>query len=108
MRTAPTSQDATLETIIALSRELLSLVESDQWSKAASIEAERQVNIKEYLSTSPADQDLERHQQVFKALLDLNGTVMSLLRERRQDLVRDLRSAEQGRAAVRAYTGIRE
>lgn len=108
MPAGSTSHDAMLETVMALSRELLSLVQSDQWSKAASIEAERQAIIKEYLSTSPSDQDLERHRQVFKALLDLNGTVMSLLRERRQDLVRDLRSAEQGRVAVRAYTGNRE
>ena len=105
MLAGPMSQTAVLETIMALSRKLLSLAQSDQWFEAASIETERQALIQEYFSTAPADQDLERRQQLFQALLDLNGTVISLLSERRQELIRDLRSVEQGRAAVRAYVG---
>jgi hypothetical protein len=97
-----------LEIIMALSRQLVSLAESDQWSEAASIEGERRARIQEYFATLPSDHDVERHQQMFQALLDVNGTVMSMLSERRQHLIRDLRSAEQGRAAVRAYNGNRE
>ena len=108
MRQSPMSQNTMLETIMALSRRLVSLAESDQWSEAASIEAERRARIQEYFATLSPDHDVERHQQMFQALLDVNATVLNLLSERRQHLIRDLRSAEQGRAAVRAYNGNRE
>jgi hypothetical protein len=101
-------QKHALEVIMALSRKLLFLVQCDNWVEAASVEAERQAMLREYFSTMSADLDMEQNKQVVKSLLDHNGTVMSLLSERREHLLRELRSAERGRAAVRAYSGNRE
>lgn len=97
-----------LEVIMALSRKLVLLVQCDKWAEAASVEAERQAMLREYFSTMSGDLDMEQNQQVVKSLLDHNGTVMSLLSKRREHLLRELRSAERGRAAVRAYSGNRE
>lgn len=93
-----------LESITALSRRLLSLAQSDDWAGADAVEVERRALIQRYFSDSPGKQDPEQHRQALQILLDLNEKVMGLLRERRQTLISDLQSIEEGRIAARAYS----
>lgn len=97
-----------LQSITALSRRLVSLAQSDDWPEAESVEAERQVLIQQYFSKSPGDQDPEQDRQALQILLDLNEKVMGMLRDRRQSLISDLQSIEEGRIAARAYSSNRK
>lgn len=93
-----------LESITALSRRLVSLAQSDDWSEAEAVEAERQALIQKYFAKAPDEQDPEQHRQALQILLDLNEKVMHMLRDRRQTLINDLQSIEEGRVAARAYS----
>ena len=107
MKESAARQDSVLESITALSRRLVSLAQSDNWSEAESVEAERQALIRQYFSESLEEQDPEQHRQALQILLDLNMRVMGMLRERRQNLISDLQSIEEGRIAARAYSNNR-
>lgn len=102
------SKEDILESIIALSRRLVSLAQSDEWFEAESLEAERQILIRQYFSTPAAADEAAQRREALQILLDLNQKVMSLLRDRRRILIGDLRSIDEGRAAARAYSGNRK
>jgi hypothetical protein len=103
-----TQKDSVLESITALSRRLVSLAQSDGWAEAETVEAERQTLIQQYFSNCPDEQDPEQQRQALQILLDLNEKVMGMLRERRQTLISDLQSIEEGRVAARAYSNNRK
>jgi hypothetical protein len=95
--------NATLDTIMEMTRQVATLAEQGEWAEATRIDAERQECLRAFCATldpQTASADLIA---ALTQVLKLNDALIGTVEHRQRALVRDSETVRTGRRAVAAY-----
>ena len=98
--------EANLQTLIGLeriTRLMLEQAKCADWGQVELLEEERKNFVSRGLFLEVPPQDLPKIQTRFKKIIDLDNELMALVRDRREELSRNLSRFNQGRKANQAY-----
>ena len=92
-----------LEKLIELTQQVQALVESGDWTKAASLESRRRPLVEAFLETGPSKSEIAAAGDVFKKVVAIDARMVERIELQRRDALGELRKETGAGKAAKAY-----
>ncbi len=103
---AGTERAADLERLLAITQQLRSDFEREDWARAAELEAERRALIERVFDERPTAAELPRVTAALREVVRLNDELIGLAEHRRRSLGRRLDTVALGTRAANVYRSV--